>query len=54
MAGREEGTPMLKCEGRKQCACQCEWPSLQEAAELKSKIDCGRARAHKRRRKKAA
>ena len=37
MAGREQGTPMLKCEGRKQCACQCEWPSLQEAAELKSK-----------------
>ena len=37
MAGREEGTPMLKCEKCKQCACQCEWPGLQETAELKSK-----------------
>lgn len=37
MAGREEGTLMLKCEKCKQCACPCEWPSLQEAAELKSK-----------------
>ena len=33
----EERTPMLKCEKCKQCACQCEWPILQEAAELKSK-----------------
>ena len=37
MAGREEGTLMLKCEKYKQCACPYEWPSLQEAAELKSK-----------------
>jgi hypothetical protein len=54
MAGREEGTPMLKCEGRKQCARQCERPSLQEAAELKSKNGLWVSKGAQRAKKKAA
>lgn len=51
---REEGTPMLKCEKCKQCACPCEWPSLQEAAELKSKNGPGMSKNAQGAKKKAA